>query len=194
MALVQPTLDNVPGYLREIYKRLQQIEDIIDASGTGLLAKTAADTYTTRTIAGTTDQISVANGGGVAANPTISLAVGSLLVGTYVPTYTAVTNVDSATSLGTEFYVRIGDTVIVFGAVSINATTAGAATEVGVSLPIASNISSSTGPWGSASATDVAARGFGFENDGTNDRAAMKGFASVDTAVTYTYVFGYRIA
>lgn len=39
----------------------------------GMVARTAADTWTTRTITGTANQITVSNGDGVAANPTISL-------------------------------------------------------------------------------------------------------------------------
>ena len=41
-------------------------------AGTGLVAHTAANTYVERTITGTANQISVANGNGVAANPTLS--------------------------------------------------------------------------------------------------------------------------
>lgn len=39
----------------------------------GLLTQTAADTFTGRTIAGTTNQVNVANGDGVSGNPTLSL-------------------------------------------------------------------------------------------------------------------------
>lgn len=39
----------------------------------GLITQTAADTFTGRTITGTANQIAVANGDGVAANPTLSL-------------------------------------------------------------------------------------------------------------------------
>jgi hypothetical protein len=39
----------------------------------GLLTQTAVDTFTGRTIAGTANQVSVANGDGVAGNPTLSL-------------------------------------------------------------------------------------------------------------------------
>ena len=46
----------------------------------GLLTQTAADTFTGRTITGTTNQITVTNGDGVAGNPTLSIP--SLLVGT----------------------------------------------------------------------------------------------------------------
>jgi hypothetical protein len=43
------------------------------AAGTGISARTAANTWALRTIAGTANQISVVNGSGVAGNPTISL-------------------------------------------------------------------------------------------------------------------------
>src|SRR3990167_922578 len=39
----------------------------------GLLTQTAADTFTGRTITGTTNQITITNGDGVAGNPTISI-------------------------------------------------------------------------------------------------------------------------
>lgn len=40
----------------------------------GLMTQTAADTFTSRVIAGTTNEITVANGSGVSGNPTIGLA------------------------------------------------------------------------------------------------------------------------
>lgn len=42
-------------------------------STTGLIARTATDTMTTRTITGTANQITVTNGDGIADNPTLSL-------------------------------------------------------------------------------------------------------------------------
>lgn len=43
-------------------------------SGTGILAQTAANTFATRTITGTSGEILIGNGGGVAAAPNIGLA------------------------------------------------------------------------------------------------------------------------
>src|SRR6185503_15386069 len=44
------------------------------AASTGFSARTAANTWALRTITGTLNQISIANGAGIAGNPTISLA------------------------------------------------------------------------------------------------------------------------
>jgi len=42
-------------------------------SATGIVARTAADTWTTRTITGTTGQVTLTNGSGVSGDPTVSL-------------------------------------------------------------------------------------------------------------------------
>lgn len=44
-----------------------------DITGNGVMTRTAAGTYTNRTITGTTNQITVTNGDGVSGNPTLSL-------------------------------------------------------------------------------------------------------------------------
>lgn len=48
----------------------------------GLLTQTAADTFTGRTLTGTTDTISVSNGSGVLGNPTVTIANNPVLPGT----------------------------------------------------------------------------------------------------------------
>lgn len=48
---------------------------------TGLGVRTATDAWTTRSIAGTTNQISLSNGNGVAGDPTISIATDPILPG-----------------------------------------------------------------------------------------------------------------
>jgi hypothetical protein len=49
----------------------------------GLLTQTAADTFTGRTITGTSGQITVTNGDGVSGNPTLSLPNSGVTAGTY---------------------------------------------------------------------------------------------------------------
>jgi hypothetical protein len=48
----------------------------------GLITQTAADTFTGRTLTGTTDEIDVANGNGIAGNPTVGLADDPVIPGT----------------------------------------------------------------------------------------------------------------
>ena len=50
-------------------------------SSNGIVARTAADTFASRTITGTASQITVANGDGYSANPTISLPTSITLAG-----------------------------------------------------------------------------------------------------------------
>jgi len=52
-------------------------------STTGLAARTAANTWTTRTITGTASNISVTNGDGVSGNPTVNLITTAVVADTY---------------------------------------------------------------------------------------------------------------
>ncbi len=51
-------------------------------AGTGLAVRTGTDAWTTRTLTGTTDQITVTNGDGIAGNPTVAIATNPVLPGT----------------------------------------------------------------------------------------------------------------
>lgn len=63
----------------------------------------------------------------------------SVLSGAYSPTVTGVSNVDSVGS-SSAIWIRVGNHVTVTGEVSINATSLGVSTNVGISLPVASNL------------------------------------------------------
>jgi hypothetical protein len=55
-----------------------------DIGGNGMLARTAAETYVNRTITGTANEIVLADGDGVAGNPTIGIATEPTIPGTYM--------------------------------------------------------------------------------------------------------------
>lgn len=112
--------------------------------------------------------------------------------GTYTPTGTGVTNVDSV-SPGEANWIRVGASVSVYFYAACDATAAGATTTVfRLSLPIASNFSASNQLSGSAStqgiwqAVDITA-------DTTNDEASVRYTSPVTTAIGIVGTFGYRI-
>lgn len=73
-------------------------------AGTGMPARTAADTWVQRTVAGTAGRVSVTNGDGVSGNPTIDLVASGVTAGTWnqvtVDAYGRVTS--GATQLASE--------------------------------------------------------------------------------------------
>jgi len=126
-----------------------------------------------------------ANGSIVGSNVTSSA---------YVPTLTGVTNV-TGTTANTCYYMRIGDVVSVSGQLSVDPTSNGNLVQVGVSLPIASDFTSSTQCSGVAHGFDGSdnGRSAGFIADTTNNRASMEwievnGASDNPWTFTFTYV------
>ena len=112
--------------------------------------------------------------------------------GTYTPTLTNVANLDASTAYLCH-YLRVGNTVIVSGHVGVNPTTAALSTELGITLPIASNLGATTDCNGNAASTTSARQSAGVYGDIANDRAAMVWLPTdiVDHSIHFT--FTYRI-
>jgi len=116
--------------------------------------------------------------------------VGGLLSGTYTPTLTNVANVAASTAYSCQ-YSRVGTVVTVSGEVDIDPTTTLTLTQLGISLPIASNLTA-TNELGGTSADDLntAARVAG---DATNNRAEIR-MTPVDvTNRRFSFTFTYRV-
>lgn len=139
--------------------------------------------------------LAVVNGGtgaSDAATARTNLGVVESSSGTYTPTLTNVTNV-AASSSPTGFYTRVGDVVHVAVAFNVDPTAGSTLTELGVSLPIASNIGSVNHVHGTAVGLAVASLCGYFTGDVTNDRATFA-FINADTGNrTWKGVFMYRI-
>jgi len=164
----------------------------LQALATGLVAKTAAATYAVRTILGTANQIAVANGGGVAAAPGLSLTIGDLLTSTWTPTLTNVANLDASTAyLST--YLRAGNFIVAFGKVDVDPTAGATLTQLGISLPVASNFANDFECCGVAFASGVAGQGAAIVGDAANNRAEMQWISGDLTNQPMYWVFGYRI-
>lgn len=112
----------------------------------GIVARTASNTWTTRTITGTSNEIDVSNGDGVSGNPTIGLVASPYVTsisfdsgsnfldyyeeGTWTPTITS--NGTPPTSVGynvnTGYYTRVGDLVTVSAFIQVSSITLGPGT------------------------------------------------------------------
>lgn len=66
-------LDTAAGRLRGFYSSNWNVLGMLDPGANGVMVRTSANTTSAVTITGTANEISVANGNGVAGNPTLSL-------------------------------------------------------------------------------------------------------------------------
>ena len=116
--------------------------------------------------------------------------------GTYTPTLTGVANVTSATAVPCQ-YLQVQNAITVSGYVSIVAVAgAGLATELLISLPIASNLVTGNQCAGTAtyySPTAATSSAGVIRGDGTNDKALLQfnsyvaGGPGMTTYFTFTY-------
>lgn len=116
-------------------------------------------------------------------------AITALDFGTYTPTLTNTTNIDSSTASVCN-YIQIGSMVFVSGNVAIDPTAA-AATLLGMTIPKASNFSSFSQLSGAGSTgTGVA---WQISGDITNDRATFSSTVTYTTNLNIAFNFMYRV-
>ena len=149
------------------------------------LWKIRGNSFTLPSADGSANQVLKTNGSGV-------LSFGSALdSGTYTPTLTNGTNVAGSTAFQCQ-YLRVGNQVTVSGKVNINPTSTGA-TELGFSLPVASNFANEYECGGTGNFSTVAGEGVAVMADSTNNRASFQ-YVAVDTADKAVYfTFTYTI-
>jgi len=126
-----------------------------------------------------------------------SSAIGNVFSGTYTPSLANTTNITTSTPYQFQ-YTRIGNVVTVSGRVNIDPTASATASELGISLPIASAFpASATGVSnlagvGSIHTTTTEVSTGGILADTTNDRAQFRfvsgGTAARDYAISFTYL------
>lgn len=95
----------------------------------------------------------------------------TLTASTYTPTSTNVTNITSSTPNNTT-YSRVGNIVTVYGTITVTETLA-VASQVDVSLPIASNLAAATDLNGLGNSDASVANNIVIKGDATNDRASI---------------------
>lgn len=113
--------------------------------------------------------------------------------GTYTPTLTNNTNVAASTAYVTGYY-RLGNSVTVYGKIDIDATLAAStATEMGISLPIASDLAAEEDLGGSAVSDAVASLTARIKADAANNRASVVFKALSLTNDSYGFEFSYQV-
>lgn len=120
------------------------------------------------------------------------LSADGSLSGTYSPTAVLVANLDSATLSGCRFS-RSGKIVTVSGKATLDPTAPATSTQLGIPLPIASNLASDADLAGVAFATGVAGQGGGIFGDAANDRAQLQFVSGDITSQVMCFMFQYTI-
>lgn len=122
-----------------------------------------------------------------------SLDSGSVTSGTYTPTETSVTNLDSTPNAGVFRWTRIGNIVQVSGRVTYDPTAGSTFSEFRLSLPIASDFAAASDCVGCGS--DANGTVFEIAADITNNEAQIN-FTSVSggtSASTASFMFTYEV-
>lgn len=112
--------------------------------------------------------------------------------GTYTPTLTNVANLAASTAYSCQ-YLRVGNTVTVSGRVDVDPTAATTSTQLGISLPVASNLANTNECAGTAFASGIAGQGAAILGDATNNRAQMQWVSGDVTNQAMYFTFTYRI-
>ena len=114
-----------------------------------------------------------------------------IVTGTWTPTLTNVTNLTGSTAYQGQ-YVRIGSKVIASGKVDADPTAAGQV-QLGISLPVASNLGAAEDCSGTAVCLTVAGDSAAILGDAANNRAQMEWIAVDLTNQPRYFVFLYDI-
>lgn len=136
------------------------------------------------------------------ANRTVNLS-GNLTVsadttlnhGTYTPTLTNVTNITASTAYVSQ-WMRVGNIVTVSGRVDIDPNLGGStASELGVSLPIASNFTGANlNQCNGTFVSNATGQAGAIFSDATNDRAQFLFLATNTANASFSFTFTYVIA
>lgn len=112
--------------------------------------------------------------------------------GTYTPTLFNTANLTASTAYECQ-YSRVKNTVTVSGKVDVDPTLVATITQLGISLPIASNLGATEDLSGTAFAPSIAGQGAAILGDVANDRAIMQWVSTDLTNQSMFFVFEYII-
>lgn len=128
---------------------------------------------------------------GSADTASLDYKTANLGAGSYTPTLTGVANVGASTAYACQ-YLRVRDVVTVSGKLALDPTAA-VATQLGISLPVASNFGAAEDCGGTAVAPGVAGQCAAIVADATNNRAELQYVAADLTNQAWAFTFTYRV-
>lgn len=134
----------------------------------------------------------VPDAGGAATFGMVTAGGALIASGTYTPTVTSVANLDSSSAQECQ-YMRVGNTVTVSGIVTVDPTLTATSTQLGISIPIASNFAVNSDCSGVAFAYAIAGQGAAIVADGGNDRAHMQWISTDITSQDMVFTFSYQV-
>lgn len=111
--------------------------------------------------------------------------------GTYTPTVSNTTNLDSTTPSAVA-YGRTGSVVTVFGKITVDPTSSGTSTSMELSLPIASDLGAAGDVMGFFAVSGSFTGGTILGDAGTN-LAQFVWISTTTTSTDYFFTFSYRI-
>ena len=112
--------------------------------------------------------------------------------GTYTPTLTNATNVSASTAYQCQ-WTRTGNCVSVTGKVAVDPTTTLLQTQLGISLPIASNLGAAEDCAGAACCPTISSQSAAILGDAANDRATMEWICIDVTNQPMYFSFMYEV-
>lgn len=161
-----------------------------------LYANTTSQTAGSGTTGSATACVQILANGSTTFGQIHNVGSGNIRSGTSTPTLTNTTNISSSTANG-EQYMRVGNVVTVSGTLDLTITTAaGTASEIAISLPVASNFTTGNQCSGTVSVTSGVATGYSsgyITSDSTNDRARVSFNALASGARTMQYHYTYQV-
>ena len=161
---------------------------VLDGNGSETIDGTADLRYTVQNVAVTVKSDGInwrtVGGGNAFAIPTS---------GVYMPTLTARANLDSAGAASECQFMRVGTSVVVSGRVDVDPTAPATSTELGISLPIASNFGAQADCGGVAFARDIAGQGAAIRAETSADTAVMQWISGDITNQPMFFIFMYEV-
>lgn len=117
----------------------------------------------------------------------------ALSFGTYTPTASAATNLDSTPTMTLAQYIRVGNTVTVSGRFTADPTLTAQTTSFEITLPVASDISNAYEAAGTAVCGNIVSMCADIIGVAGNDTAKIQWKATDVTSQSWSYIFTYQV-